>query len=92
MWAAVSRFTDHMGVEAEDVAEAFWCDNVGWAAFCDYAAILHGNNVVGVAGRKGNIVQHHHYRPPVPAVEDPDEFQDIDLVGEVKIGGGFIQE
>ena len=43
-------------------------------------------------GRQREVVEHRHDRRPVAAVEVGQQFHDLDLVADVEVGGGFVED
>ena len=58
----------------------------------DERAGSHGDEVVAVAGGLVEVVEHQHDRAPVALVQVDEQVEDLDLVGEVEVGGGFVEQ
>ena len=55
-------------------------------------AVLHGDEVVGVAGGEVEVVQHHHDGAAALAVEVGEQVEHLDLVGEVEEGRRLVEQ
>ncbi len=55
-------------------------------------AVLHHHDEVAVAGGQVEVVQHHHDGAAALAVEPADQVEHLDLVGEVEVRRGLVEQ
>ena len=79
-------------MNVEDVAQERGSNDVGGASLRDHSAGVHGDEVVGVSAGLVDVVQHHHDGPPALAVERAHQLEHVELVREVQVGGGLVEQ
>ena len=55
-------------------------------------AVLHGDQVLGVAGGQVQVVQHDDDGAAALGVQPADQVEDVDLVGEVEVGRRLVEQ
>src|SRR5690606_28838458 len=94
---------DHQGVagdrvgdddrgKTEDLTDQVGGDDLAGRALGDDMARLHGDEVIGVAGGLVEVVQNGDDGAAAFAVELPYQVQDLDLVGDVQVGGRLVEQ
>ena len=58
----------------------------------DDGAVAHGDEPVRVARGERQIVEHHDDRAPRRAVERPHELEHLELVRDVEVGRGLVEQ
>ena len=86
------RVRDDPAVHAEDLPHALAGDHVGGCTRRRDLAVAHRDEVVGIARREVELVQDHHDRGAVGGVELTEQVEHLDLVGDVEVGRGFVEQ
>ncbi|CAD5296232.1 conserved hypothetical protein [Bosea sp. EC-HK365B] len=77
--------------QAEDLFDQLGRDDARRAALGDNRAVLHRDEVRGVAAGLVEVVQHRDDRPPLH-VKLGEQVEQLDLVGDVEEGRGFVEQ
>src|SRR5690606_36891854 len=80
------------GVQREDLLDHGRGDHVGGRALGVDGAAADGNEVVGVAGGELEVVEHDRDGGAAAAIQLSHHVEDLELVGDVEIGGGLVQQ
>ena len=83
---------DDIGVQAEDLLHEGGVDHLAGGADGGDAPVLHGDHVVGVAGRQVDVVEHHDDRRAPAPVEVGEQVEDLHLVGQIEEGRRLVQQ
>jgi len=83
---------DDPASESEHIVHEGLGDHVVRRAGGDEGAGAHRDEVVAVAGGLVEVVEHEHDGALVALVEVDEQVEDVDLVGEVEVGGGLVEQ
>ena len=83
---------DHPAVEAEDLADDVLGDDLGGRSLGDAPRRRHRDEVVGVPRGQVEVVQHHHDGGAAAGVEVGEQVEHLDLVGEVEVRRGLVEQ
>ena len=86
------RVGHHAAVQPEHLAHQLLGHHVGGRALGHDPAVLHGDEVVGVAGGLVEVVQHQDDGAPLRRVEVRQQVEHLDLVGEVEEGRRLVEQ
>ena len=78
--------------EAEDPAHEVLRHELGRRPGRDEPAVAQGHDVVGVARREVEVVQHHDDRRAMPSAQVTQQVEHVDLVGDVEEGGRLVEQ
>src|SRR5699024_3128481 len=81
-----------VGVQGEHLVGHLLGDDLGRGALGVDLAAVHGDQVIGVAGGEVEVVQHDAHGDAALPVQVAHHVEDLELVGDVEIGGGFVQQ
>ena len=83
---------DHPAVEVEDAADDVLGHHLRGRSLGDDHAVGHRDQVVGVPRGQVEVVQHHHHGGAAAGVEVGEQVEHLDLVGEVEVRRGLVEE
>ncbi|SMB91736.1 hypothetical protein SAMN00790413_01268 [Deinococcus hopiensis KR-140] len=92
VWAARVGIGEQVCPQTEHVAQEFRRHQLGRVSLGVHAPIRHGHQFVAVAHSLVEVVQDHHHRLALLAVQALNEVQHLQLVAEVQVRGGFVQQ
>jgi len=81
----------HLRPHAEHLRNPFWGKDRFRRAFCLEHAVGHEQQVIGVPGRKFEVVPHREDRPPIVHLR-PHLLHKRKLVVHVEVGRGLVQQ